>query len=181
MHPRNHAAVTANSDGNEPKTCQPTALIAEDSRGLRALVTCQLCALGYNVLSADGHDAQEIIRKVNGRKIDLLITDRNMPRVSGDELVRWFRQEKADARIIVMSTCGDALPDHDAFLQKPFTLISLHRKVRETLNRKVSPERHFPHERTRTPTMDRASQPLTDLPRLPDCAKAIPFMSAVNG
>jgi CheY-like chemotaxis protein len=139
MHMRSHDDITLRDNRNNHLSGTPTVLIAEDSSSVRTLVTCQLRALGYEVLSAaDGFEAQEIIRKVNGRKIDLLITDRHMPRLSGDDLVNWVRKEKPDTRVIIMSTCGDTLPDHAAFLQKPFTLISLHRTVRDTPNHSTS-------------------------------------------
>jgi len=109
-----------------------TALVVDDCSDIRLLLTRQLLALGYNVLSAaDGAEARELARAADGNGIDLLITDRSMPRLTGDELVRWFRQEKPETQIIIMSTHGDGLPDHAAFLQKPFTLTSLHDALSE--------------------------------------------------
>ncbi len=58
-----------------------TILIAEDSPSVRKFITLALKIKGYRVLSAqDGMEALEILPK---EKIDLLITDLNMPNIDG--------------------------------------------------------------------------------------------------
>ena len=66
-----------------------TILIADDSASMRQLVTFALKDAGYDVIAAvDGKDA---LGKVNGTKIDMVVTDLNMPNMDGIELIRQLR------------------------------------------------------------------------------------------
>ncbi len=70
-----------------------TIMTAEDSASMRQMVCFTLSNAGYNVIEAvDGQDA---LNKLNGTKIDLLVTDLNMPNVNGIELVRKVRSNPA--------------------------------------------------------------------------------------
>lgn len=63
-----------------------TVMIVDDSASLRQVVGISLRAAGYEVVEAcDGEDA---LRKLDGRKIHLLISDVNMPRMDGLTLLR---------------------------------------------------------------------------------------------
>lgn len=67
-----------------------------------------LKAGGYRVISAvDGMDALEILPN---EKVDLVITDLNMPNVDGFELVRTIRQNVmySSLPIIILSSLADA-------------------------------------------------------------------------
>jgi two-component system, chemotaxis family, chemotaxis protein CheY len=58
-----------------------TILIADDSASLRQVVSISLKGAGYDVIEAcDGVDA---LSKLDGRKIHLIISDVNMPKMDG--------------------------------------------------------------------------------------------------
>lgn len=81
-----------------------TILIAEDSPSVRKFITLALKIKGYRVLAAqDGMEALEILPK---EKIDLLITDLNMPNIDGFKLIRSIREnpEYKDIPIIILSS-----------------------------------------------------------------------------
>jgi two-component system, chemotaxis family, chemotaxis protein CheY len=64
-------------------------LAVDDSASMRQLVSFTLKNAGYNVLEAiDGQDALE---KSGARDFDLVLTDQNMPRMPGIELVKKLR------------------------------------------------------------------------------------------
>ena len=70
-----------------------TIMTAEDSTSMRQMVSFTLKNAGYNVIEAvDGQDA---LNQLNGARIDLLLTDLNMPNVNGIELVRRVRAHPA--------------------------------------------------------------------------------------
>ena len=69
-----------------------TILIADDSESIRQLVEFTLKQAGYNVLKSE--DGQEAIQHLNGQSIDLVITDLNMPRVDGINLIREIRKNQ---------------------------------------------------------------------------------------
>ncbi|MGB1661450.1 MAG: HD-GYP domain-containing protein [Planctomycetota bacterium] len=79
-------------------------LVADDDSGARELVSAILAADGWPdpVLVEDGEKALEAIRE---RHWDILVTDLDMPRMRGDDLVRNAIEEDPDLSIIV--TTGD--------------------------------------------------------------------------
>jgi two-component system chemotaxis response regulator CheY len=71
-----------------------TILIVDDSASMRQLVTFALKDAGYDVIAAvDGKDA---LSKVNGTKIDMVVTDLNMPNMDGIELIKQLRSSSAN-------------------------------------------------------------------------------------
>jgi len=125
----------------DPETSLETILVVEDEAGIRALVRKILRRQGYVVLEAsNGDDALKICAGHKG-KIDLLVTDVMMPRMSGRELADRLTALRPDLRILYVSGYTDdamlssgSFPSGTAFLQKPFTLGSLLGKVREVLD-----------------------------------------------
>ena len=64
-------------------------LAVDDSASMRQMVSFTLKSAGYNVVEAvDGQDAYE---KSNGRDVDLVLTDQNMPRMDGISLTKKLR------------------------------------------------------------------------------------------
>ena len=125
----------------EQETSLETILVVEDEAGIRALVRKILRRQGYVVLEAsNGDDALKICAGHKG-KIDLLVTDVMMPRMSGRELADRLTALRPELRVLYVSGYTDdamlssgSFPTGTAFLQKPFTLGSLLGKVREVLD-----------------------------------------------
>lgn len=66
-------------------------LTVEDSTSMREMISFTLTEAGYSVMEAqDGLDA---IAKLGGERIDLVITDLNMPNMDGIELTRELRAD----------------------------------------------------------------------------------------
>ncbi len=66
-----------------------TVLIVDDSTSMRQLVSFTLKDAGYEIVEAvNGRDA---LNKLNGKKIEMVITDLNMPEMDGIELIRQLR------------------------------------------------------------------------------------------
>ena len=63
-----------------------TVLIVDDSASLRQVVAMALKGAGYDVLEAG--DGQAALALLDGRKINMVICDVNMPRMNGIEFVR---------------------------------------------------------------------------------------------
>lgn len=67
-----------------------TVLIVDDSESIREVVNFTLQNEGYEVLVAvDGEDA---LQYLDGRPLDIIITDLHMPNVDGLELIRKVRE-----------------------------------------------------------------------------------------
>ncbi len=75
-------------------------LIVDDSASMRQLVTFALKNAGYEVIAAvDGKDA---LGKLKGTKVDMVVTDLNMPNMDGIELTRQLRSSPASKFIPVV-------------------------------------------------------------------------------
>ena len=90
-------------------------LVADDDPGARELVSAILSADGWPepVLVEDGEGALEQIR---AQHWDILVTDLDMPRMRGDDLVRNAIQEDPDLSIVV--TTGDGTVQNAVDLMK---------------------------------------------------------------
>jgi PAS domain S-box-containing protein len=119
-----------------------TILLVEDEDDVRALAREVLERQGYSVLEAS--DGPRALRQfeTGSDRIDLVLTDVVMPRMSGRELVDRVRALRPQTRVLYMSGyTEDAIVRHgvrDAstvLLGKPFAPGDLLAKVREVLDR----------------------------------------------
>ena len=117
-----------------------TVLLVEDEESVRQLVRDTLAAKGYKVVEAENGEAGLAAAAEHKGKIDMVITDVVMPGMGGRELVKQLALARPEAKVLYLSGyTEDAIVSEGtiekgtAFLQKPFTLQSLSRKVREVL------------------------------------------------
>ncbi len=127
-------ALDAASGGTE------TILLVEDEESVRQLVRDTLLAKGYHVVEADNGQAGLAAAERHKGKIDLVITDVIMPEMGGRELVMQLAKTRPEAKVLYLSGYTEdaiisdgSVEGGTAFLQKPFTLQNLSRKVREVL------------------------------------------------
>jgi two-component system, chemotaxis family, chemotaxis protein CheY len=83
-------------------------LVADDSSTIRKFVKVSLSMKGFDIIACS--DGMEAIEALPTQKIDLVITDLNMPNVDGFELISSIRKNEAykDVPIIVLSSLGNA-------------------------------------------------------------------------
>jgi len=117
-----------------------TILLVEDEDSVRQLVRETLESRGYRVLEAENGNAGLALAASHADTIHLVITDVVMPGLSGHELAQQLKPARPGIKVLYLSGYAqDAFPSplpadsQKAFLQKPFTLQSLARKVREVL------------------------------------------------
>ena len=66
-----------------------TILVVDDCQNIREIVAFTLENIGYNIVTAvDGEDA---LQSINNKHFDLIITDVNMPKKDGIELIKEVR------------------------------------------------------------------------------------------
>ncbi len=132
---RSDARLRAVPHGSE------TILLVEDEEAVRRIVKLVLESSGYEVLVANGgREALEVADAHRGR-IHLLITDVVMPEMSGREVADLLRSRVPSLGVLFISGyTDDAVMRHgiadtgEAFLQKPFSPLSLAKKVRDVLD-----------------------------------------------
>jgi two-component system cell cycle sensor histidine kinase/response regulator CckA len=116
-------------------------LVAEDDATLRTVVTRALTGCGYTVLAAaDATEAMALAAQYPD-PIPLLLTDVVLPGLTGPQLAEALWRDRPDTRVVFMS---GYMPEHvrregaaiveGHFLAKPFTMVDLARKVRDTLD-----------------------------------------------
>jgi len=123
-----------------PAGSSETVLLVEDENSVRELVRDTLISRGYKVIdAADGLAGMQLNESYAGT-IDILITDVVMPGMSGKELAQRVAATRPSIKVLFLSGYTEDAILHDgaldsgtAFLQKPFTLQTLSRKVREVL------------------------------------------------
>jgi PAS domain S-box-containing protein len=117
-----------------------TILLVEDEESVRELVRLTLTARGYKVLEAENGEAGLRLAESCQQHIDILITDVVMPGIGGRELAKKLVAIRPDISVLYLSGYTEdtviaqgAPGPKTAFLQKPFTLQNLAKKVREVL------------------------------------------------
>ncbi len=120
-----------------------TILIADDSRAMRAMLTSTLEALDdcRIVEASSGFEAMRLLPR---EKVDLVLTDINMPDINGLELISYMRNNPnyQDIPIIIISTEGSQkdiergkLLGANDYVVKPFDPATLQELLQKYLNR----------------------------------------------
>jgi two-component system cell cycle sensor histidine kinase/response regulator CckA len=100
-------------------------LLVDDELPVRTFIAKVLRREGFEILEAgDGQDALGVLQQMSG-DVDVLVTDVNMPRMTGIELVEKVKTEFPGVPVVYIS--GEHLEDrlHNpsrrvVFLRKPF-------------------------------------------------------------
>lgn len=126
---------------NENLQGKETLLLVEDDASLLELARKSLAHYGYRVLAAPNGETALEIAAGEDRAIALMITDVVMPGMNGRELARQMQTLRAGLKILYMSGYTDdviarhgVLEENVSFIEKPFTIRALARKVREVLD-----------------------------------------------
>ena len=117
-----------------------TILVADDEISIRKLIRDTLEPLGYKIIeAADGEEALELFRR-SECKIDLLLTDVIMPKMTGKKLAKILLAEKPGFKVLYMSGYTDNVIAHQGvldedieFINKPLVPSLLTKKIREVL------------------------------------------------
>ena len=67
-----------------------TIMIVDDSVSVRQVASIALKGAGYDVI--EGRDGMDALSKLNGQKINLIVSDINMPNMDGITLVQEVRK-----------------------------------------------------------------------------------------
>jgi two-component system, cell cycle sensor histidine kinase and response regulator CckA len=134
-------AAVGTADQRLPQVGTETLLLVEDEAAVRASVRRLLEWHGYTVLEArNGEDALRVY-EANESGIDLVLTDLVMPEMGGHELIERLRAHNPALRVLFMSgyterafSSNGSMPPGTGFVEKPFTVETLLRRLREVLD-----------------------------------------------
>lgn len=112
----------------------PTVLVVEDDPATRRLYKFLLGNGGYAVVEAD--DGVVALEQLSSQRCDMVITDMNMPRMNGMELIKVIRREYPGTYVIMITAFGTPDTEKQAlrvgandYLAKPFEFDELQRRV----------------------------------------------------
>ncbi len=127
---------------SRPERGQETILIIDDEEMIVDVGRQMLEALGYIVLTAAGGREGIDIFQRNARSVDLVILDMIMPDLSGRETFEALRRRNPAVNVLLSSgysldsQAKDLMAEGcKGFIQKPFTMAELSRKIREMIEK----------------------------------------------
>ncbi len=136
------AALQESGDLRIATTGSGKVLVVEDDALVRELVMASLESLGYTPLVATSPaEAIELCSSAEGSRIDLMLTDVVMPGMNGLELRDRISAMRPGIRVLFMSGyTSNVIVNHGIlkpgvqFIQKPFSVDELSRRIVEVLN-----------------------------------------------
>ncbi|MEJ2056020.1 MAG: response regulator [Calditrichaceae bacterium] len=118
-----------------------TVLLVEDDPMILQMSKHFIESLGYNSILANSPEEAMRISKQYPDKIDILISDVIMPDMNGRELAENIQTERPEIKCLFMSGYTANVIAHRGiidegvdFIQKPFSLNSFGKKIREVLD-----------------------------------------------
>lgn len=120
----------------------PSVLVVDDDPEMRSLVLDVLRREGYEV--AEANDGTEVLRAIQVREINVVLMDKNLPGLSGLELLPTILSARPGIRIIMMTAFGDVPSYVEAveqgameYLFKPFQMEELSKAIRKALEQET--------------------------------------------
>jgi two-component system chemotaxis response regulator CheY len=110
-------------------------MIVEDDPAIRRLYSLLMSNAGYEVLEAE--DGQVALETYEEQPCHLIITDMNMPRMGGMDLIRELRKKRYTVYIIMVTAYGTQKTAEmaynlgtDEYIPKPFDFEELEDRIR---------------------------------------------------
>jgi DNA-binding response OmpR family regulator len=118
-------------------------LVVEDDRSLAASLQESLTGEGMNVLVV--HDGARALEMLRDECVDIILLDRDLPKLNGDAVCRALRSSGHEASILMLTAAG-TLRDRvegldlgaDDYLSKPFAYLELLARMRALRRRRAT-------------------------------------------
>ncbi len=114
----------------------PTLIVADDEPMMRQILSQTLTDQGFTVLMAE--NGTEAFALMQSARVDLVVTDLNMPKSGGLSLLKSLRESNyRETPVIIMTGNAENLSDQDLYgatvLYKPFRRQELVELIRSLL------------------------------------------------
>ncbi|MDP9191355.1 MAG: response regulator [Acidobacteriota bacterium] len=114
---------------------QPLILVVDDDTPILLLMRTLLREFGFEPVTAGS--GEQAIAEAQKRKPDLILLDRNMPVMSGDEVLRALRSDESLAEVPILIVSGEPMGPAEVrdlgasgHVLKPFDVPSLVKTIR---------------------------------------------------
>ncbi len=125
---------------------EKTVLLVDDEPNIREMMSKMLAASGFHIICAANGKEALARYETHKSRIDVIICDRSMPDMNGEELFESIRVDNPEVSFIMISAYMDDCTKASltskgiyAILDKPFSMKQLLSAVRDALNRSVEP------------------------------------------
>lgn len=120
-------------------------LVVDDLASMRSMIQNSLMSLGFSKISM-ANGAADAVRKIEeGAEFDLIISDWNMPDMTGLELLQYVRREKQLKDVPFLMITAEAQRENiieaakagvSQYIVKPFTMEALQEKSNQSFQNK---------------------------------------------
>lgn len=125
-----------------PVDTKMKVLVVDDFSTMRRIVKNILRQLGFeNIIEAD--DGESAVRKLESERVDFIVSDWNMPKMSGLELLKWVRSHDEFKDMPFLMVTAEAQKENvleavkakvSNYIVKPFTAETLSEKIEKIFN-----------------------------------------------
>ncbi len=137
-----HHGATVNEVANVEDACAPLDILVVDNQPVLCEVLAEYLKGDWHRVTI-AHDGGEALEKFAAKKFDLVITDKAMPGMSGNQLAIALRKLRGDVPIILLTGFAESgissslTPEIDAVIGKPVNLTTIrHAIVKAIADRK---------------------------------------------
>ena len=120
-------------------------LVVDDFSTMRRIVRNLLVELGFtNTLIQEADDGNNALTMLKSQPFDMVVTDWNMPNMTGIELLRAIRADDALKHLPVLMVTAEAKKENiveaaqagaSGYVVKPFTAVTLDEKIGKILQK----------------------------------------------
>jgi PAS domain S-box-containing protein len=129
--PTDRAATGDERDAPSARAFETVVLVDDDSE-LCAILAAGLTDGGFDVLTAS--DGQAALKLLATHAVDVVVSDIDMPRMSGIELIGQVRAERPQIACLLMTgNARDTVAAGEVLLEKPFDALRLQGAIRQAL------------------------------------------------
>ena len=124
-----------------PTNSKLRIMVVDDHSTMRRIITNVLKQLGYQNI-AEAEDGTRALGLLHQEQIDFVITEWNLPHMSGLDLLKAIRADPERKNIPVLMITGEALPEKikaaaqagvSSYIVKPFAADTLAKKITRIL------------------------------------------------
>ncbi len=124
---------------DKTKSKRPTVLVIDDDKRILEAFKILMASENCNMIAAS--DTEEVLGKIEGKELDLIITDFILETKSSIEIITLIRKKLPNVPVAVMTGYSGLLTEKDAksfgvnyFLKKPLDLTKMRQIIRTCCN-----------------------------------------------
>lgn len=133
-----YRTVKVDEIANVDNTCEPLDILVVDNQPVLCEVLAEYLQTDWHRVTI-AHDGEEALEKFAAKNFDLLITDKAMPGMTGDQLAIAVRKIRTDVPIILLTGFAEngispsLIPEIDAVIGKPVNLTTLRHAIAKAI------------------------------------------------